>query len=212
MGLARTKVLSVAGTVPVTVAQLKSELKLDGSAEDTRLGELIDSAVAMAEEITRRAIRQQTVRLMLDAIPGGGGPWWNGVREGPLSMVQGPAKQIELPRPPLISVTHVKTYDDTDTATTMAAAGYFVDDSDASQPGRIVLRTAAVWPVALRTANAVEVEYVAGWANGLVPASLRAGILRMAAHLYAHPGDCAEECAQACGAMTYLGRWIVRSL
>ena len=70
----------------------------------------------------------------------------------------------------------------------MASSKYFVDSS--REPARIVLRTGETFPVALRVANAIEVEYVAGYSSVYaIPEPIRMGLLQHIAHLYEHRGD-----------------------
>ena len=96
---------------------------------------------------------------------------------------------IELPRPPTSSVTHVKSYDDADTATTWATSNYYVDT--VRNPARIVLRDGGTWPTDLRASNGVEVQYVAGYGSSRsdIPEPIRMAVLQYVAHLYEHRGD-----------------------
>ena len=98
---------------------------------------------------------------------------------------------LTLGKSPAVSVTHVKTYDDSDNATTMENTKYYVDSG--REPARIVLRTGESFPTALRVANAIEVEYVAGYSSIYsIPEPIRMGILQHIAHLYEHRGDMYE--------------------
>jgi hypothetical protein len=171
---------------PLTLAEAKLHLKVDAADEDSLIQNLIQAARLAAEEETGLALLAQTWRLYLDAFPQAAG-WWGGVREGARSAEV--ERVIELPRPPLLSVTHVKTYDTVDAASVMPAADYFVDG--ASRPGRIVLRPHAAWPAALRDTNAIEIEYQAGFgaAASNVPVAIRQGMLQHVAALYAARGD-----------------------
>ena len=45
-------------------------------------------------------------------------------------------RYISLPRPPLVSVTHLKTFDEDNTETTFASSKYHIDS--ARNPARIV--------------------------------------------------------------------------
>ena len=93
-----------------------------------------------------------------------------------------------LPRSPVVSVTHIKTYDDSDVATTYAASNYYVDN--AREPSRVVLRTGETFPTALRVANAIEVEYVSGYSSQYnIPEPIKLGIMQHIAFLYEHRGD-----------------------
>ncbi len=167
---------------PVSLAEAKAQMRVDTSDDDTLISSLIVAARQAAEEHTRRALVNQTWRLSLDRFPARPLNWWDGVRQG--ANVPGTAAAIELPRPPLQSVTSLTTYDDADTASVMAAAGYFVDSD--GEPGRVVLRAGNTWPTVERVAGGVEVLFVAGYGASAadVPQAIRQGILLLAAHLY----------------------------
>jgi uncharacterized phiE125 gp8 family phage protein len=154
---------------PVTIAEAKAHCRVDGAQDDALLTSLIVAARLVAEIQLSRALLTQTLRLLCDDVP-----------EGDI---------LELPRAPLQSITHVKTYDDADVATTYAAANYFADT--ANQPGRLVLRQGSGWPQPGRHANGFEVQYVAGYGSSAsdVPMPIRQGILAHVAHLYRHRGD-----------------------
>ena len=93
--------------------------------------------------------------------------------------------------PPVVSISHIKTYDDNDTATTFASSKYYVDN--ARQPARVVLRTGETFPTALRVANAIEVKYVTGYASAnAVPEPIKFAIYQVLTYLYEHRGDMYE--------------------
>ena len=189
--------------LPVGLDEAKKQLELgdDDTTHDAFLAGLLDAATEECERYTGRAGITRTYRLFLDRWPSDSRaePWWEGVREGPISMLNTAARDVEIPRPPLLSVAHVKPYDDDDNPTTFSASNYFVDT--ASQPGRIALRTGAVAPVIERVANGLEVQFAAGYgANpGDVPEPLRQGILMTVAWMFTNRGDC-EDAAKNSGA------------
>ena len=97
-------------------------------------------------------------------------------------------RSIELPKSPASSVTHIKSYDDADTATTFASSNYYVDTT--SIPSRVVLRTGSNFPTALRVANSLEIRYVAGYgATTTVPYDIKSACLEYASYLFEHRGD-----------------------
>jgi uncharacterized phiE125 gp8 family phage protein len=175
---------------PVTLQSVKDALIVTGSTDDAILTEYIAVAREYIEETTGLAMITQVWRLSLDAWPNGREEWWDGWRQGSRSELYGGAAALELPRYPLLSITTVTVYDEDGDDTAVTVADTF--DVDIYQrPGRMVLKRGAVWPVALRAANAIQIVYSAGFgASGtLVPAPLRSAVRQMAAYLYTHRGD-----------------------
>ena len=179
-------VLVTAPTVePLETDEAKLHLRVTHAEEDLLITTLIRAARRIAEEYTRRALITQTWRLMLDAMPSPGiDDWWDGVRQG--SVVQFMPPAMELPRPPLASVVHIKSYDDSDVATVFASTKYFVDTQ--SDPGRVALRNGQTWPVPDRVTNGLEIQFTCGYGAGAVnvPEPIRQGMLLLIAHMYEH--------------------------
>lgn len=155
---------------PLSLAEAQAYLKTTDPAEDAWITSAIQAVRQQCEAFTRRALMTQTWALWRDAFPS---PSINGLNE------------IELPFPPLASVTHLRAWDAAGTGAVFDSGNYLVDT--ASTPGRIVLRETAVWPSNLRNARAVEVEYVAGYGNTAadVPEALKQGMLLWMRLLYA---------------------------
>ena len=174
---------------PLALSETKSYLRVDGSGDDTLITSLIVTARKIAEQHMSRAIITQTLRLFIDTLEDYDDPLWEGMRTGPYLNYY--KDYIDLPFPEVTSVTHVKTYDDADTATTFASSKYFLDN--ARVPARIVLRTGETFPTALRVANAIEVQYVTGYADASsVPAPIKIALFQIVAFLYEHRGDMYE--------------------
>ena len=165
----RIQVVTAASGDPVSLSEAALHCRIDSTTDHPALQAMIRAATKAAEQYLSRPILTRTYRQFFDAWPCG--------------------NALELRRSPLVSVTHVKTYDDADTATTFASSNYFVDT--VSQPGRIVLRSAASWPTADRVANPIEVEYKAGYGTdpASVPADIRQAVLMLTANLYEHRGE-----------------------
>ena len=171
---------------PLTVQEVKEYLRVDDSTDERIIRPYVQTARKFCEEHTGRALTTQTLTLFLDAFDDIDDPLWEGMRTGPYLNYY--KNYIVLPNSPVVSVTHLKTYNDSDTATTMAATEYYLDN--AREPSRIVLRTGSSFPTALRVANAIEVEYIAGYTSQYnVPEPLKLGMLQHIAYLYEHRGD-----------------------
>ena len=149
----------------ITLAESKTHLRLEGSEDDTYLNALISTAQFAVEKYTGRSITNQTLKLGLDGLP-----YADDNKYYPEGFFTAPdinrsLGYIVLPRPPLVSVTHLKYYDEDNTATTFSASNYHVDTQ--SEPGRLVLKRGKTFPSAsdLRTANAYEITFVAGYGS-----------------------------------------------
>ena len=132
-----------------------------------------------------RALMQQTITLNIDTALDTENPLWEGMRTAP--DINYYKNYVVLPKSPVKSVTSVKTYNDSDTATTMAATKYYVDTQ--REPARIVLRTGETFPTALRVANAIEVVYGQIMRAICFYQPIRMGMLQHIAYMYEHRGD-----------------------
>ncbi|MBI5427264.1 MAG: phage head-tail connector protein [Nitrospinae bacterium] len=172
------KLKTAPASEPVSLADAKSYLRISDAGDDALITALISAARRQCERYTGRALIDQTWTLWLDAdefrarvcgTPGDDRRVWRG---------------ISLAKPPLQTVSFVKTYDPENTPATFDAANYLVDA--VSEPGRIALKQGAAWPASLRETLAVEVEFVAGYgAATAVPDPLKQGLLLLIKLLFA---------------------------
>jgi hypothetical protein len=178
---------------PVTANELCAHLEIDASVtrNQTDAAELITDARTMVEEYTGLALINQSWRLTLDNWPAGREAWWDGVRQMAAQELYTIAQSsLSLPRYPLVSITSCTVYDEASNAAAVNVASVF--DVDAySKPGRLTLKRGAVWPVALRASNAIEIVYLAGHGTSAasVPGPLKRAVKNLAAYLYANRGD-----------------------
>lgn len=150
-------------TEPVTLAEVKAHCKVDVSDDDSLLTAMISAARIAAEQATGRTVITSTYRLTLDAFPDG---------------------EIVLPFPSVQSVTSVKYYDANGAQQTLTGGDYVVD----LDGGRV--DTLAAWPATQERPNAVEVIYVAGWADAAaVPAAVKQWVLMRVASMYENRAD-----------------------
>ncbi|MGN6149882.1 MAG: head-tail connector protein [Rhizomicrobium sp.] len=174
---------------PVTLDQAKAHLKVDTTDDDALITSLISAARARAEWHTGRAFVTQSWTLWLDAWPPGG--------------------IIEIPLPPLQSVTSVTAYAMDDSETVLDPATYQVDAT--SSPARLLLKPNASLPVNLRRINAVAVAFTAGYGGASdAPAPVCEAILKIIANFYVNRGD--AEAVTPSGALALLAPYRIVSL
>lgn len=172
---------------PISLSEAKSYLRITDTDDDTLISSLITAMRQQCEAWTGRALMTQTWTLWLDHFPTSRSK--NAPKEGyyqlPIDYFDGVDRLLEISRPPLQSVSFLKTYDTANAEAVFSATNYYVDTS--STPGRIALNQSCSWPTGLRAVNAVEVEFVAGYGNASdVPEAIKQGILLGIKHLFAN--------------------------
>lgn len=150
-----TKIVTEPQELPVTLAQALDQLREVPAPLHAQVQSLLYAATENAEGFLGRALIEQTWELVLECFPG---------------------REIELPKPPLQSVTSVKYLDVAAVEQTASAGLYQVDT--VSTPGRIKLLPTASWPETAERLNAVTIRFVAGYGGAAkVPFQIKAGIL-----------------------------------
>jgi len=147
----------------VVAADVRSFMRMSSTDYDAALLKLAQAARQQAENFTRRAFITQTWQKMLDA-----------------SEVQ---DAIKLPRPPLLAVSSVTTYNDAGTPSTQDPSTYTYDNF--SEPGWLTLLTGHAWNYC-REYNGMLIEYTAGYGPAVsdVPAAITMAVTEAAAYAY----------------------------
>ncbi|MDA8212165.1 MAG: head-tail connector protein [Clostridia bacterium] len=154
------KLITAPVSEPIDLTTAKSHLRVDTIDDDSLITSLIIAAREYAQGFQNRAFVTQTYELWLDAWP----------------------EYIQIPRPPLQSITSIKYYGTDNAEYTLAPADYFVDS--VSEPGRAVLAYGKSWPsTTLRPANGIVVTFVAGYgAVASVPQQVKQAMLLLIGH------------------------------
>jgi uncharacterized phiE125 gp8 family phage protein len=152
---------------PITTSEAKLHLKLDSdTTDDTLIAALITAARETIENLTGRALINQTWEMALEEWPED-------------------EDELKLYPSPLSSVTSV-TYTDVDgiTQTWSPTTGYTADTY--SIPGQLLLRYGQYWPVNREIENSILITYVCGYgaASSSVPGPLKAAMLLLIGHWY----------------------------
>jgi len=179
---------------PVSVSDLKEYLRIDHSDEDDLIESLGKSARVWVENHITQYLITQTWVLWLDFFPiqykDSNAKWWDGIVDGSISTLFQQQNYIPIERGPVQSITHLKTYDTEDTATTFSSDYYILNQYD--RPAKIVLRQSQIWPTTnLRSSKGIEIEFVSGFGSTgtSVPESINQSIKHLTLELYEKRGD-----------------------
>lgn len=183
---------------PVSLAEAKEHARVDSSAEDDYLTALITAARELVERTTGRALITQTWRLTLDDWPRGrDDEWWDGMREGPISALQG--SEVSLAKATCLAVTSVVTRDEAGTGTTWDAANYYLARASNGY-GRLVAKKGVTWPIVSvdRAVGGIEITFTAGYGPAAtdVPMALRHAVKMLLLHWY-EKREPASDCASS---------------
>lgn len=149
------KVNTLATNPLFTTAEAKDFLKVDTTADDTLIDNLIKAATQSCEEYTNQYFMDTLVTQYSDN-------WMEFYR---------------LYKSPVSALTHIKYYDSNDSLQTLAASNYILDN--ASKPARIGLAVDGELPTLADRINAVEVKYTVGYgtASTDVPDGIKQAVL-----------------------------------
>lgn len=137
----------------IDAALVKASKRILNSSEDTLIDFWIEAADDYIERSTNRALLPQTLVLTLDRV----------------------LPVVDIPRPPLASITHVKYTLDGEAEVTLDPADYKI-----TAPNMLSRITIADLSEAK---GSMEIEYIAGYADAdAVPSSLRQASLLLAGH------------------------------
>lgn len=155
---------------PVTVAEAKAHLRLDGSAEDVLVASLILTSRLHIEAALGIALITQGWRLTLDRWP-----------EGRMTE----RGELRFPLRPIQSIASVTVRASDGTPSVVPAADYLLD-GQALRP-RLIPRDGK-WPAPGQPANGIEIAFQAGIGDAAedVPQPIRHAVLLLVAHWYEH--------------------------
>lgn len=149
---------------PITLADIKAHLRIEGASEDVVLSSLVLTSRLHIETALGLALVAQGWTLTLDAWPASG--------------------VLHLPIRPLLSVDAVRVLPSSGAATLLHPSTYVVDTT--GWRGRIVRAFGSDWPQPGKAANGIEIDLTAGFgpAASDVPAPIRQALLLLTAHWY----------------------------
>jgi len=178
-------VTQASSQLAVALYDMKEFLRVDNDADDAVITAYIQTATEALKQYMRRSILTETFVFKADGfayVDGDDrilalGP---GVHTASRPYLLGGGETLDIPYPPLQSVTGIVTYDRGNNASTYDASQYQVD----LQSGRVYLNEGSTWPSDLRAQDAVEVTYVAGYGVGNIPAPILQAIRAYVTQMY----------------------------
>ena len=127
---------------PLTVEQVKLFGRIDGTTEDSLIDDFIRSVRESTELYLGRSLIEQTIRMYIDYWP--------------------ESSFVELPMPPLVSVTSVALLDQDNVVTAYDSANYFI----VTNAARLVIRNGCTPPINTdRYEAGIRIEYKAGYGS-----------------------------------------------
>jgi uncharacterized phiE125 gp8 family phage protein len=158
---------------PVSTSELKSQLRITGTDQDTMLDLLISVARQHVEDYLRVQIMTATWELYLDEFPATG-------------------ECIYIQKSPVTAISSIKYLDSSGVEQTWSATEYSCDYN--STPCRIYEAYGYSWPTVRDIRNCIYIRFVAGYAADYKIFQekfklMKQAILMVAASLYENPTD-----------------------
>lgn len=155
------KVITPPEAEPLTLEEVKANLRIVNPDEDADIGRMIRAARQMAEERLNRALMPQVLAFGADAF----------------------CASMKVPRPPLIEIDSLKYTDSDGTEQTLPDTDYLVDGF--AEPPTISAAPGTSWPATRAQSGAVVVQYQAGYADAAsVPEPIRQWMLLSIGAMY----------------------------
>jgi uncharacterized phiE125 gp8 family phage protein len=154
------------GLEPITLAEAKAHLRVDGTAEDALIQSLIVTSRLHVEAALGLALITQSWSWFIDRWPKG--------------------QKLALPLRPVQALAAVRLWRTDGSSEVLPLDQLFLDGQ--AQPARLVWLGAGPPFDPGRRANGIEVAFTAGYgaAAGDVPATIRHALLLLVAHWYEH--------------------------
>ena len=177
MPLSSVEVLTPPAEEPVTLAEVKSYIKVDFNDDDDLINLMIKASRQQIEEYCKRSFVTQTLRYNLDL------PYENWIYRDYNRYWQWFFEKnvIYLSKPEIQSVSSIVFYGSDDQPETVDPSAYELDI-----PGyRVFLKDNQLWPYDVRQIKSMSVEYVAGYGDAsAVPAPIKMAILSHVLSMY----------------------------
>lgn len=159
------ELLEAPATTPVTLTEVKDQLRVEHTDDDTLINRLISVAVAYTD--VQGALGHAMITQKW-------GQWVNST----------PPQTVKLLLGPLIAVTAVKYYDANGTLQTDTLSNYEIFGTEFSTT--IGPKEGFAWPVTQDRPDAIRIEYTIGYGSATtdIPETLRHALMMLIGHWY----------------------------
>jgi hypothetical protein len=174
---------------PVTLAEARLHLYQPHASQDTVISALIAAARRKCEKHLSTTFITSTWDLTLERFPYGGFPFLGHPLGGyPIGRhCHERHGQIQIPNPPLVSVTSLNYLDSSGASQLLAPSAYVVTTG---LYGKIDHAYGTIWPIHRTQPGAVTIRYVAGYGIAAsVPPTIKAAILLYVGYLFVNRGE-----------------------
>lgn len=158
---------------PITLAEAKTHLRVDGTDEESRITGLIVAARIAAENMTRRAFISRVFTWKLDRF---------------LNEVTGDTT-LRLPRSRVSAIGTLQYVDTSGTTQTLASSEYTLDGD--TEPARLFPAFGKFWPSIRDVRQAVTIPFTAGYGSAAsdVPDGIKEAMYAMIGDWFNNRGD-----------------------
>jgi len=148
---------------PVTIDEIKSFARIDGNDQDALLEIFLQGVIEDIETYLGRALVERTIQMTMD--------FWN-------------SNEVELKKPPLISVISVSTVNDSDVETVYDSNNYYIITE--SIPGKLIIKNGIELPSNFdRSFSGFRITYTAGYGDvSKVPSKIKVAIMQWVTMIY----------------------------
>lgn len=159
---------------PVTLSEVKTYLRIDGTDYDDILTPLIKTVRLQAEKYTGRDFINKTWKTYLD--------------EFPYCSDAG----IKILKSKLQSITSIQYYDNNNALQTLSSSDYYITDN--SNYSVIYINSSASYPDTYDRKQAAIITFVSGYGATAsdVPQDLKQAMLAHISYLFENTGDCTD--------------------
>jgi uncharacterized phiE125 gp8 family phage protein len=163
--------VSEIGAELLSLSDIKTHLRIDGSDYDSILTPLIKTSRLIGEKITGRDFIEKEWRTYLDYFPS--------------SSCEG----IELRKSKLLSITSIQYYDETNTLQTLSSSDYYItNEADYSS---IFIKNDKSFPNTYHRRQAVIITFKTSFPS--FPQDLKQAMLSVCSYLFENTGDCIND-------------------